>query len=184
MRPSTVNDPFRILGLPRDAGVDQVRAAWRSLSQSQHPDAGGSHESMVMLNDAYERAMATFSAATRSRKGVVPSDPIERRLRMRREESAFTIDVLPVEAFHALEVVAAECGPTIQDDPPYMIEFMLHDAPIEGAIDSWCRCDLVPEAGATTVHVAIGTVDGAVAPSIESVRDLLVGGLNSIDWPA
>lgn len=177
-------DPFRTLGLEPGATADQVHAAWRSLSQSAHPDAGGTHERMLAVNAAYELALATIASPPVVRTARIPTDPIERRLRMHREESAFTIDVLPVDAFHALEVVAAECGPTIHDDPPYVIEFMLHDAPIDGALDSWCRCDLVPEAGATTVHVAVGTADGCTPPTIESVRDLLIGALNAIDWPA
>lgn len=136
---------------------------------------------MVSINEAYDRALTILSSPRTVTR--VPTDPIERRMRMRREESAFTIDVLPVEAFHALEVVAAECGPTIQDEPPYMLEFMLHDADLENCVDAWCRCDLVPEAGATTVHVAVGAPDGSGGPSLESVRDLLVEGLNRIDWP-
>ena len=177
-------DPFRVLGVGPEASADEVHAAWRSLSLVAHPDAGGSHEKMLEINEAREAALGLLDRrAAPSKMPRVPADPLERRMRMRREESAFTIDVLPVDAFHALEIVAAECGPTIQDEPPYMIEFMLHDAPITGAVDAWCRCDLVPEAGATTVHVAIGTAGDGTPPSIESLRDLLVAGLNSIDWP-
>lgn len=179
-----MSDPYAVLGLAPGATVEQIRAAWRSLSMTAHPDAGGSHDAMIALTAAYERAIAMATArANQSVARAVPVDPLERRLRMRREESAFTIDVLPVDAFHALEVVAAECGPTIHDDPPYMIEFMLHDAPIDGAVGAWCRCDLVPEAGATTVHVAVGSTGESGAPSLDELRDLLIAALNSIDWP-
>ena len=177
-------DPFRVLGLAPDATQEQVQAAWRSLSLVAHPDAGGSHERMLLINSARDRALEVINSPRATTvRAKVPADPIERRLRMRREESAFTIGVLPVDAYHALEIVAAECGPTIQDDPPYMIEFMLHDAPLENAVDAWCRCDLVPEAGATTVHIAIGAAGEVPPPTIESLRDLLVSSLNSIDWP-
>ena len=100
-----------------------------------------------------------------------------------RDVSSFTVAVLPVDCYLALEVVAAMCGPTIGDDQPYMIEFMLHDAEVEGALNGWCRCDLVPEAGATTVSITVGSTEASPQPSAEEVRDYLVQALNTIDWP-
>ena len=100
-----------------------------------------------------------------------------------RDVSSFTVAVLPVDCYLALEVVAAMCGPPIGDDQPYMIEFMLHDAEVEGALNGWCRCDLVPEAGATTVSITVGSTEASPQPSAEEVRDYLVQALNTIDWP-
>ena len=100
-----------------------------------------------------------------------------------RDVSSFTVAVLPVDCYLALEVVAAMCGPSIGDDQPYMIEFMLHDAEIEGALHGWCRCDLVPEAGATTVSITVGSTENSTQPRAEEVRDYLVQALNTIDWP-
>ena len=59
---------------------------------------------------------------------------------------SFTIDVLPVDAFEALLVVCSWMGEMLVDDPPYVLEAFLHDPE-----PCWCRLDLVPDAGATTV---------------------------------
>lgn len=51
--------PFEILGLPYDATVTQVRAAWR-LKASQpgvHPDLDGDGIVFGLLRAAYERAL-------------------------------------------------------------------------------------------------------------------------------
>ena len=52
-----------------------------------------------------------------------------------------------------------------------------------GALNGWCRCDLVPEAGATTVSLLVGTETSAEGISVEEVRDYLVANLNAIEWP-
>ncbi len=33
-----MRDPYKILGVPRDAGADEIKAAWRSKAKSAHPD--------------------------------------------------------------------------------------------------------------------------------------------------
>ena len=141
-----------------------------------HPDAGGSHEAMQLLNEALQDALSRIDSV----------DRIPRKTSYTvgaRDVSSFTVAVLPVDCYLALEVVAAMCGPSIGDDQPYMIEFMLHDAEIEGALHGWCRCDLVPEAGATTVSITVGSTENSTQPRAEEVRDYLVQALNTIDWP-
>jgi molecular chaperone DnaJ len=34
-------DPYRILGLGRDASLDQVKRAYRRLAKANHPDTAG-----------------------------------------------------------------------------------------------------------------------------------------------
>ena len=34
-----MTDPYQILGVPRDAGDDEIKKAYRSLSRKYHPDA-------------------------------------------------------------------------------------------------------------------------------------------------
>jgi len=47
--------PHEVLGVPQHATREQVRAAYRRLTLLRHPDKpGGSHDSMVELNLAYE----------------------------------------------------------------------------------------------------------------------------------
>jgi hypothetical protein len=63
------------------------------------------------------------------------------------------------------------------------LEFSLHDSGVFGALNGWCRCELVPEAGATTVSLMVGTDDSGLGISVEEVRDYLVANLNAIEWP-
>lgn len=50
----TTPDPYRVLGLKPECNVSQVRAAFRRLSKTMHPDAGGTHESFAQLSWAHE----------------------------------------------------------------------------------------------------------------------------------
>jgi hypothetical protein len=48
-----INDYYAILGLPADTDLTSIQAAYRRLASQYHPDHGGSHESMTLLNEAY-----------------------------------------------------------------------------------------------------------------------------------
>lgn len=48
-----MRDPYDVVGVPRGASLDEVRAAYRKACKTRHPDLGGSHEAMVELNAAY-----------------------------------------------------------------------------------------------------------------------------------
>jgi len=51
-------DPFRTLGVSPSDSPERVRARYRELALSAHPDRGGSAEQMRDLNLAYERVQA------------------------------------------------------------------------------------------------------------------------------
>jgi hypothetical protein len=91
-----------------------------------------------------------------------------------RDEPSFTIDVPPAEAFEALLVVAAILGEVLVDDAPYLLEAHLADpAPC------WCRLELLPETGGTTVILTVAGVD-APPPPAEDVRDRWIDELNHL----
>lgn len=46
-----------VLGVSPQATEDDVRAAYRQLAKVHHPDAGGTHENFVAVQQAYERAL-------------------------------------------------------------------------------------------------------------------------------
>jgi hypothetical protein len=181
----TSEEAFALLGLEIGAPIDVIRRAWRAKSTQHHPDTGGSNDSMVRLNLALETALL-WDPSTPSKVPIDKHEPesIQIASRLRRDVSSFTVNVLPVECWLALEVVAAMCGPMIQDDPPYLLEFMLHDSSLPSSRNAWCRCECVPEAGATTVHLTVGSTMDSEIPNIDEVRDLLVEQLNRIDWPS
>lgn len=175
-----VPDPFALLGIERTTDQSVIRRAWRHAAREAHPDAGGSDAAMRAVNEALTAALVeatTRSESHSSRQGIAVSHS-----RVVVDRSSFTVDVLPVDAYVALELVASSFGSIIVDEPPYMVEFTLHDSGLEGGIGAWCRCDLVPEAGASMVHVTVGAVDRETPPTVETVRDLLVAALNQIDW--
>jgi hypothetical protein len=90
------------------------------------------------------------------------------------DEPSFTIDVLPVDAFAALERVAGELGEILAEDPPYVLEVLLQQpAPC------WCRLELLPEAGATTVMMTVAGIQHVRPPIVEDVRDTWIEALNN-----
>ena len=66
--------------------------------------------------------------------------------RLAHDVASFTIEALPAEAFEALLIVATWLGEVVVDEPPYQLDVVLGEP-----FDCWCRLDLVPDAGASTV---------------------------------
>ena len=53
-RTPSVSDPYRVLGVPRDADDDAIKAAHRKLAKRYHPDAGGDEQRFLAVQDAYQ----------------------------------------------------------------------------------------------------------------------------------
>jgi hypothetical protein len=175
--------PFEVLGVSPDATLDELGAARRRRALSLHPDVGGDQAAMQALNQAYDDAVAMLAVprvAPPPDSPPAPPTPPPRPRRPTRgveyDSPSFTIDVLPVEAFEALLVVCSWMGEMLVDDPPYLLEAFLHDPE-----PCWCRLDLVPDAGATTVSLMVAGVDGAPTPDPELVRDEWVANLNRLN---
>ena len=174
----TSRDPFLVLSVERGASADEIRRAWRERARTVHPDVGGTDAAMQELNEALHSALAYVDVVSIA---TVSSSPL--LVRRERDVSSFTVDVLPAECFEALLIVAGISGAISHEEPPYQLEFSLHDSDVTGALNGWCRCDLLPEAGATTVSLLVGTETSAEGISVEEVRDYLVANLNAIEWP-
>ena len=174
----TSRDPFLVLSVERGASADEIRRAWRERARTVHPDVGGTDAAMQELNEALHSALAYVDVVSIA---TVSSSPL--LVRRERDVSSFTVDVLPAECFEALLIVAGISGAISHEEPPYQLEFSLHDSDVTGALNGWCRCDLVPEAGVTTVSLLVGTETSAEGISVEEVRDYLVANLNAIEWP-
>ena len=195
-RRSSTADPFAVLGLPPTAGADDLRLARRRLALAEHPDRGGSADRMQAINVAYEEAMelvvareldgpiAGGAAPPAPPPSTAPSEaPAEApasaprpggRPRVERDDPSFVIEALPAEAFEALLVVASWIGEVLVDEPPYLLEVHLYEPG-----ECWCRLELLPEAGASTVMLTVAGLEG-VAPPVEDVRDLWVANLNAL----
>ena len=178
-------EPYDVLGVAASATLAELSSARRRLAQSLHPDHGGDAALMQGLNAAYEEAVRRLAeprVATTPPAAKTESPPSNSRQRTRRtvrgvqhDAPSFTIDVLPVEAYEALLVVTSWMGEVLVDDPPYLLEVFLHDPS-----PCWCRLDLVPDAGATTVSLMVAALEGDPAPDIDDVRDVWVANLNRL----
>jgi DnaJ domain len=182
-------DPYAVLGVEPGATADELRAARRRLAMELHPDrAGGSvaaTEAMQRLNLAYDAAVARLgepaAAAPASAAAPPPAPPDVRGPvprpggRLAYDVASFTIEALPAEAFEALYVVAGWLGEVIDDEPPYRLDVWLGEP-----FDCWCRLDLVPDAGASTVALTLGSIDARPVPDLDAVRDTWVAELNTL----
>jgi hypothetical protein len=188
-----MTDPLETLGLGPGATADDIRAARRRLAKSSHPDQGGDAEAMQRINEAADAALrALVDAGPSPSASASPSPPPPRHPHsppqehppqeptgaVARDVPSFTVEALPVETFEAMLVVASWLGEVLDDEPPYRLDTYLHDP-----FDCWCRLDVVPDAGASTVSITIAGVDGAPTPDVLAVRDAWVANLNAVDWP-
>jgi hypothetical protein len=182
------DDPFAVLGVPRDADEAALRAARRRLAQSLHPDhEGGDTARMRHLNAAFESALGSLqqsrepappASAPSPQPPPEPPKPPRMTGRVAHDVASFTVEALPAEAFEALLVVASWLGEVLVEEPPYQLDVELGEP-----FDCWCRLDLVPDAGSSTVAVTLVSSDGATLPDLDAVRDAWVAELNQLGRP-
>jgi hypothetical protein len=180
-----IDDPFLVLGVATGSSAAEVRAARRTLAKEHHPDTGGDPEVMRVINAAAAHALRLLAAAPErsasdawavsADEGVGSSTPDGWTVSS--DIPSFTVEALPVETFEALLVVTTWIGEVVDDDPPYRLDTRLGEP-----FDCWCRLDLVPDAGASTVSITVSTDAGATRPNIVDVRDVWVSVLNQYDW--
>jgi DnaJ domain len=175
------SDPYEVLGVSPHATLDEVRSARRKLAAQFHPDHGGDAARMGEINVAFDAVVSQLlhpappAPAPSSEPPVAPPAPPRRYQGVQHDAPSFTIDTLPVDAFEALLVVTSWMGEVLVDDPPYVLEVHLDDPG-----PCWCRLDLVPDAGASTVTLTVASIDGTPAPDVELVRDAWVANLNRL----
>ena len=173
------SDPHHVLGVDPSASIDEIRERRRHLAAVHHPDVGGNAETMSAINRAFDEIVALRSATTTSdssshhrqpqRHAHGTQAPEPRRFDV--DRPSFVIDALPVVAFEVLLLAARSLGDIADEDPPYVIEMQLEDPPL-----TWCRLEIVPDAGSSTVSII---TDGRV--SAEHVRDLWIATVNELD---
>src|SRR3954454_6294456 len=126
--PVTARDPFEVLGIAREANLEEARAARRRLAFDRHPDRGGSADDMREINEAFDAVVGHLTgrralppAATPKNDSVdsvvpsattAPASSPPRRWagRVQYDTPSFVIGALPAEAFEALLIVASWIG--------------------------------------------------------------------------
>ena len=193
------DDPFAVLGVAPGADEATLRAARRRLAKQTHPDrAGGDTARMEQVNAAFDAALArlqpppvepatpgsatsqsaTNRSATNGSATPASAPPSRAAGRFAHDVASFTIEALPAEAFEALLIVATWIGEVLVDDPPYQLDVALAEP-----FDCWCRLDLVPDAGASTVALTLAAYDARPVPELDTVRDAWVASLNQLGHP-
>lgn len=167
---SELDSHYAVLGIDAGASDQEIRLARRRAAWAAHPDRGGSHSAMAAVNAAFVGIMSARRQA-----------PVERavgRTRIHNDIPSFTMDVLPVEAFEFLLLAASGIGEIVDSDPPYVLEVILYADRAGVSADhvisdrgTWCRLDVVPDAGSSTVSL---WCEG----DAEACRDLWVQAIN------
>lgn len=180
-------DPFSVLKIAPTTDEAVIRAAWRREAKKHHPDVGGSDEIMRELNEALHQALLQKSidlfpesdVTTRTEQSQVRREHVTMMSRqVLHDRSSFTIDLLPVDSFEFVKLAGAFLGSIIDEECPYLVEFSLENADLVSPQSGWCRCELVPEAGGTMVHLTVGAESRPV--SVEHIRDYLVHHINRL----
>jgi hypothetical protein len=182
-------DPFDVLGIDRTSTADDVHRARRRLAKRLHPDHGGDPAGMQAINAAADAALSALNCPSPPSPDPQLHEDLSRdhpdhdgpdrgrRRRVATDSPSFTVEALPVETFDALVIVANWMGEVLVDDPPYVLESHLLDP-----FECWCRLDIVPDAGASSVSIAVATYDDRSLPDLDAVRDAWVANLNRLDW--
>ena len=187
-------DPFAVFGLDRSASLVEVRAARRRLAFDLHPDRGGDATAMQQVNAAFDACVGHLTgrrplsppepppAPTRPvRQAPQPRSRRERWRDLERDLPSFTVNALPAETFEALLVVLSWIGELLDEEPPYLLECHLTEPG-----PCWCRLDIVPDAGGSTVSLTVARPEGDSSPepvTAEAVRDVWVELLNQLGRP-
>ena len=176
----TIDDVKRaldLLGLDETATPEAIAARRREIAGHAHPDRGGTHEEMSVVNRAIDLllqwrldpsrfvgsrrdgdSVTNATGATKTTGATGATEP-GRHAGLRVDRPSFVVEALPVVAHEALLLAAGVLGRVCDDDPPYVIETSISvDESTPGLVafdrtEVWCRLELVPDAGSTTVSI-------------------------------
>lgn len=68
-------DPYKILGVSRDASDDDIKRAYHRMAQKYHPDSGGDAWAFVQVQEAYDTLKSRGSTSSRTASEPKPSRP-------------------------------------------------------------------------------------------------------------
>src|ERR1700685_1911923 len=67
-------NPYDVLGVPRDADEGSIRSAYRRAARKTHPDAGGTAEEFTKVNRAFGVLVSAERRANFDRTGTIDDD--------------------------------------------------------------------------------------------------------------
>jgi len=160
---------YKLFGLTQTASIDEIIQARRFLALEFHPDRGGSDENMALVNLAFDEIMNWHRQQQSEPLQIsIPKVPSAFDV----DRPSFVINALPVVAFELLLLAGRIIGDVALDDPPYLLEVQIEDPVI-----TWCRLEVLPEAGSSSVSLMVDGQTNAV-----SVRDLWIRTINEIGF--
>lgn len=169
MSENPIAEFYKLFGLTQTASIDEIIQARRFLALEFHPDRGGSDEHMALVNLAFDEIMTWHrQQQPQPLQVLIPKGP----LAIDFDRPSFVINALPVIAFELLLLAGRIIGDVALDDPPYLLEVQIEDP-----ILTWCRLEVLPEAGSSSVSL---TVDGLT--NALYIRDLWIRTINEIGF--
>lgn len=160
---------YKLFGLTQTASIDEIIQARRFLALEFHPDRGGSDENMALVNLAFDEIMNWHRQQQSEPLQIsIPKVPSAFDV----DRPSFVINALPVVAFELLLLAGRIIGDVALDDPPYLLEVQIEDPVL-----TWCRLEVLPEAGSSSVSLMVDGQTNAV-----SVRDLWIRTINEIGF--
>jgi hypothetical protein len=170
---------YQLLGVTRSSTVSEIVAARRVLAREFHPDRGGDPQHMAIINLAFDAIIASHGKEasqqiTVTSANVSPADALapETTSGFSVDHPSFTINALPAVAYEVLILAARVLGDVSSDEPPYLLEVQLEDPPM-----TWCRLEIVPDAGSSTVSFVVDKEIDA-----QQIRDLWITTINEIGF--
>jgi hypothetical protein len=170
---------YQLLGVTRSSTVSEIVAARRVLAREFHPDRGGDPQHMAFINLAFDAIIASHGKEapqqiTVTSANVSPTDALapETTSGFSVDHPSFTINALPAVAYEVLLLAARVLGDISSDEPPYLLEVQLEDPPM-----TWCRLEIVPDAGSSTVSFVVDKKIDA-----QQIRDLWITTINEIGF--
>ena len=160
---------YKLFGLTQTASIDEIIQARRFLALEFHPDRGGSDEHMALVNLAFDEIMNWLrQQQSQPVQVLIPKGPSAIDV----DRPSFVINALPVIAFELLLLAGRIIGDVALDDPPYLLEVQIEDPVL-----TWCRLEVLPEAGSSSVSLMVDGQTNAL-----SVRDLWIRTINEIGF--
>ena len=72
-----MSDPYKVLGVSRDASEEEIKKAYRQLSRKYHPDANIDNPNKEQAEEMFKQVQAAYMAAATARTApAMPAVPM------------------------------------------------------------------------------------------------------------